>query len=88
MQSGYHLFQHGEMILIRLIYLYEGPTPDDLIKKSKEESIKEKKLNNDSVISSNNEISNPIVNISDIPSTNKKDSNSDSVLQSTSLGNL
>ena len=33
LQTGYHLFQHGEMILIRLIYLYNGPSPDDLIKK-------------------------------------------------------
>ena len=33
LQSGYHLLQHGEMIIIRLIYLYDGPTPDDLIKK-------------------------------------------------------
>ena len=32
LQSGFHLFQHGEMIIIRLIYLYDGPTPDDLIK--------------------------------------------------------
>ena len=88
LQSGYHLFQHGEMIIIRLIYLYEGPTPDDLIKKSKQENIKEKKLNNDSVIPSNNEISNPIVNFSEIPSTNEKYANSDSVLQNTSLGNF
>ena len=34
LQSGFHLFQHGEMIIIRLIYLYEGPSPDDLVKKS------------------------------------------------------
>ena len=32
LQIGNHLFQHGEMIIIRLIYLYEGPSPDDLIK--------------------------------------------------------
>ena len=34
LQSGYHLFQHGEMILIRLIYVYEGPSPNDLVNKS------------------------------------------------------
>ena len=34
LQSGFHLFQHGEMIIIRLIYLYEGPSPDDLVKKA------------------------------------------------------
>ncbi len=33
LQSGFHLFQHGEMLIIRLIYLYEGPSPDDLVKK-------------------------------------------------------
>ena len=33
LQSGLHLFQHGEMIIIRLIYLYEGPSPDELVKK-------------------------------------------------------
>ena len=34
LQSGFHLFQQGEMIIIRLIYLYDGPSPDDLIKKT------------------------------------------------------
>ena len=33
LQSGFQLFQHGEMLIIRLIYLYKGPTPEDLIKK-------------------------------------------------------
>ena len=33
LQSSFHLFQHGEMLIIRLIYLYNGPSPDDLIKK-------------------------------------------------------
>ena len=40
LQTGYHLFQHGEMIIIRLIYLYQGPTPDDLIKKFESEKNK------------------------------------------------
>ena len=44
LQSGFHLFQHGEMIIIRLIYLYEGPTPDDLLKKSNLENIENKEL--------------------------------------------
>jgi len=43
LQLGYHLFQHGEMIIIRLIYLYEGPSPEDLIKKSKSNNYLEKK---------------------------------------------
>jgi DNA polymerase-3 subunit gamma/tau len=56
LQSGFHLFQHGEMLIIRLIYLYEGPSPDDLVKKitnnveekeQKNESIKIKSPNNE-----------------------------------------
>ena len=44
LQSGYHLFQHGEMIILRLIHLYDGPNPDDLIKKYSTSNIEE---NND-----------------------------------------
>ena len=33
LQLGFHLYQLGEMIIIRLIYLYDGPSPDDLINK-------------------------------------------------------
>ena len=33
LQSGFHLFQHGEMIILRLIFLYDGPSPKDLLKK-------------------------------------------------------
>jgi len=41
LQSGFHLYQHGEMIIIRLIYLYDGPTPNDLEKKYNIENLKE-----------------------------------------------
>ena len=41
LQSGYHLFQHGEMIILRLIHLYDGPNPDDLIKKYSTSNIEE-----------------------------------------------
>ena len=33
LQFGSHIYQLGEMIIIRLIYLHDGPLPDDLIKK-------------------------------------------------------
>ena len=33
LQSGYHLFQHGEMLILRIIYLFDGLNPDDLLKK-------------------------------------------------------
>ena len=44
LQSGYHMFQHGEMIIIRLIYLQNGSSPDDLIKKNKEENFDTKSI--------------------------------------------
>ncbi len=33
LQSGFNLHQLGEILIIRLIYLYDGPNPDDLIRK-------------------------------------------------------
>ena len=33
LQFGSHIYQLGEMLIIRLIYLHNGPSPDDLIKK-------------------------------------------------------
>jgi DNA polymerase-3 subunit gamma/tau len=48
LQSGFHLFQHGEMLIIRLIYLYEGPSPDDLVKKITN-NVEEKEQKNESV---------------------------------------
>ena len=32
LQSGHHLFQHGEMLILRIIYLFDGLNPDDLLK--------------------------------------------------------
>ncbi len=37
LQTGIHLFQHGEMIILRIIYLYDGFSPDDLIKDKENE---------------------------------------------------
>ena len=36
LQGGFHLHQHGEMIILRLIYLHDGPTPEDLLKKHRD----------------------------------------------------
>ena len=36
LQQGIHLLQHGEMIILRLIYIYNGPSPEDLLKNNKE----------------------------------------------------
>ena len=40
LQTGFHIYQHGEMIILRIIYLMDISNPDDLLKKTaKEESI-------------------------------------------------
>ena len=41
LQEGFHLFQHGEMIILRLIYIHDGPSPEELLSK-----IENKKNNN------------------------------------------
>ncbi|MBH32242.1 MAG: DNA polymerase III subunit gamma/tau [Gammaproteobacteria bacterium] len=38
LQNGFHLFQHGEMIILRLIYLNKGPSPEDLLNKYKNQT--------------------------------------------------
>jgi len=64
LQSGNHLFQHGEMIIIRLIYLHDGPSPDDLIKNSKLEIVKDKKIDKKPIIDEKKEITNSTLNFS------------------------
>ena len=45
LQTGIHLFQHGEMIILRVIFLFDGSNPDDLIKKiSKEDKQSSEKI--------------------------------------------
>ncbi len=48
LQTGFHLFQHGEMIILRIIYLFDGSSPDDLLKKIEKDAIDTdlKSLNN------------------------------------------
>ena len=40
LQTGIHLFQHGEMIILRIIFLFDGTSPDDLIRKISKEDKK------------------------------------------------
>jgi DNA polymerase-3 subunit gamma/tau len=51
LQLGSHLYQLGEMIIIRLIYLYDGPSPDELIQKIEQKI--EKNKNSSPVIRKN-----------------------------------
>lgn len=40
LQNGFHLYQHGEMIILRLIFISKEPSPDKKIKDSPSEQIK------------------------------------------------
>ena len=81
LQLGFHLFQHGEMIILRLIHIYNGPSPDELIK----EIISNKKnlnITSDSVKLNLDIDRNKIINqesnkneITDIPKTIKLSAN-------------
>ena len=44
LQNSSHLYQHGEMIILRIIYLHDGPSPEDLIKKMDREVVKKEPL--------------------------------------------
>ncbi len=33
LQTGFHLFQHGEMLILRIIFLFDGSSPDEMLKK-------------------------------------------------------
>ena len=62
LHSGFHLFQHGEMIIIRLIYLYDGPSPEELIKKSTLQNFKDNKSYENKSIINNQQKDNPTLN--------------------------
>ncbi len=61
LQAGIHLFQHGEMIILRIIYLFDGTNPDDLIKKISKED-KKYNTNIDNSIKNKNEDKTQILN--------------------------
>ncbi len=44
LQNSSHLYQHGEMIILRIIYLHDGPSPEDLIKKMDKEVVEKEPL--------------------------------------------
>jgi len=64
LQSGFHLFQHGEMIILRLIYLHDGPSPDDLMNKSI--AIENQKIIKSEVDKVDHSVSQKISNTSDL----------------------
>ena len=44
LQNSSHLYQHGEMIILRIIYLHDGPSPEDLIKKMDREVVEKEPI--------------------------------------------
>ena len=68
LQNGFHLYQHGEMLILRIIYLFDGSSPDDLLKnitkKDQNELTKEQSFDN----SSDKDISNKVLNFQKGPS--------------------
>ncbi len=65
LQNGFHLYQHGEMLILRIIYLFDGSNPDDLIKKIKKTEINTS-LKSSSASITNKEVDNSkILNFND-----------------------
>ena len=71
-QQGSNLFQHAEMLLIRLIFLYDGPSPNDLVKKIEQE-IKKNEFNQK--VEKKNTESNNITTINKVQNSNSDSQN-------------
>ena len=69
LQNSSHLYQHGEMIILRIIYLHDGPSPEDLIKKMDKEVVKKEPLEKNLELKNESNESNKILNFNE----NKKE---------------
>ncbi len=69
LQNSSHLYQHGEMIILRIIYLHDGPSPEDLIKKMDKEVVKKEPLEKNLELQNETNESNKILNFNE----NKKE---------------
>ena len=64
LQNGFHLYQHGEMIIVRLIYISNNPNPEDSIKKILPKESSETQLESeDKVVKKNNNIISDMNNV-------------------------
>ena len=64
LQNGFHLYQHGEMIILRLIFISISPNPEDSIKMSSpKESSKTQLGSKDAVIKKKNNLNNDSNNV-------------------------
>ncbi len=69
LQNSSHLYQHGEMIILRIIYLHDGPSPEDLIKKMDKEVVKKEPLEKNLELQNESNESNKVLNFN----ANKKE---------------
>ncbi len=69
LQNTSHLYQHGEMIILRIIYLHDGPSPEDLIKKMDKEVVKKEPLEKNLELQNESNESNKVLNFNE----NKKE---------------
>ncbi len=69
LQNSSHLYQHGEMIILRIIYLHDGPSPEDLIKKMEKEVLKKEPLEKNLELQNESNESNKVLNFNE----NKKE---------------
>jgi DNA polymerase-3 subunit gamma/tau len=64
LQNGFHLYQHGEMIIVRLIYISNNPNPEDSIKKILPKESSETQLESkDKVVKNNNNVNSDMNNV-------------------------
>ena len=72
LQSGFHLFQHGEMLILRIIYLFDGNTPDDLLKKihKEEQALNKNKIDVEKDIQA--DVNNKILNFNKYSNQDKE----------------
>ncbi len=69
LQNSSHLYQHGEMIILRIIYLHDGSSPEDLIKKMDKEVVKKEPLEKNIELQNESNESNKVLNFNE----NKKE---------------
>ncbi|MDC3177214.1 DNA polymerase III subunit gamma/tau [Pelagibacteraceae bacterium] len=69
LQNSSHLYQHGEMIILRIIYLHDGPSPEDLIKKMDREFVEKEPLEKNLELQNEANESNKVLNFNE----NKKE---------------
>ena len=69
LQNSSHLYQHGEMIILRIIYLHDGPSPEDLIKKLDKEVVEKEPLKKNLELQSETNESSKVLNFNE----NKKE---------------